>query len=106
MYFSCAAEFFTPRPPVQKEGFVGSVTLGDSTESSGRRSQAEVVAQERNVVVFAKKPEHLWHRVKRLPQVYPKWGDFRNGVLNQLSEGFLEGPYSRGQSTPGSFEAT
>jgi hypothetical protein len=58
------------------------------------------------VVVFAKKPEHLWHRVKRLPQVCPEGGDFRNRLGNQLSEGVLEGVDSRGQSTPGSFEAT
>src|SRR5690242_16291451 len=89
-----------------KRGFCGIDNPRRPNGSSGRRSQAEVVAQERNVVVFAEKPEHLWHRVKRLPQVYPKWGDFRNGVRNQLSEGFLEGLYSRGQSTPGSFEAT
>jgi len=80
--------------------------LGDPTESSGRRSQAEVVAQERNVVVFAEKPEHLWHRVKRLPQVCPEGDDFGNGAFNQLSEGVLEGVYPRSQSTPGSFEAT
>jgi hypothetical protein len=85
---------------------VGSITLCDPTESSARRSQAEVVAQERNVVVFAEKPEHLWHRVKRLPQVCPEGDDFGNGAFNQLSDGVLEGVYPRSQSTPGSFEAT
>jgi|SRR5690242_15412759 len=89
-----------------KRGFCGIDNPRRPNGSSGRRSQAEVVAQERNVVVFAEKPEHLWHRVKRLPQVYPEGFDFRNGVLNQLSEGVLEGVDSRSQSTPGSFEAT
>ena len=69
------------------------------------RSQTAVVAQERNVVVFGKKTEHLGHRVEGLPQALPERDAIGNRAINQLSEGVFEGCQACGQDTPCSLQA-
>jgi hypothetical protein len=52
MYFSYAAEPSTTEPPAKSTGVCGMVGPAAVPEDSTRRSQAAVVAQERNAVVF------------------------------------------------------
>jgi hypothetical protein len=48
-----------PPPQLPNQRSVGPHFSEVQPERLARRSQAEVVAQERNMVVFAKKTEHL-----------------------------------------------
>ncbi len=105
-YFSYGPEPFTRRCLVPKTTFCGIDPPAIQTQHSSRRSQAAVVAQERNTVVFPKKTEHLWHRVKCLTQAGPEGDSIGNRAPNQLSESLLEGRYSRTQGTPRSSQAT
>jgi hypothetical protein len=69
-------------------------------ELSRGRLQTAVVAQERNVMVFAQKPEHVRHGVLGLAQSPPQTYGVLDPASKQLTEGFSENVNSNRQRTP------